>query len=128
MAADEKVFSGRLKLKNLHVQSLQSLTDGSKRLRVADRSCHVVALDSTVLEMAATRVRRQLSRLLRPPREIVKKITSSGPKQSEAGGPCSDSPVAGRAKKTGLVASQPKPKRRLNRILFLRVDARFFLH
>src|ERR1044071_3497028 len=126
MAADEKVFSGRLELKNLHVQSLQSLTDGSKRLRVADRSCHVVALDSTVLEMA-TRVRRQLSRLLRPPREIVKKITSSGPKQSEAGRPCSGSPVAGRAKKTGLVASQPKPKRRLNRILFLRVDARFFI-
>jgi hypothetical protein len=37
MAADEKVFSGRLKLKNLQIQSLQSLTDCSKRLRIADR-------------------------------------------------------------------------------------------
>jgi hypothetical protein len=75
MAADEKVFSGRLKLKNLQIQSLQSLTDCSKRLRIADRSCHELALDSAVLVMS-TRVRRQVSRLLRPPSQIVKKITA----------------------------------------------------
>src|SRR6185295_10218839 len=74
MAADEKVFSGRLKLKNLQIQSLQSLTDCSKRLRIADRSCHELALDSAVLVMS-TRVRRQVSRLLRPLSQIVKKIT-----------------------------------------------------
>jgi hypothetical protein len=51
MSADEKVFSGRFNFKNLQIQSLQSLTDGSKRLCIADRACHEVALDSTLLEV-----------------------------------------------------------------------------
>ena len=112
MAADEKVFSGRLKLKNLQIQNLQSLTDGSKRLRIADRACHEIALDSTVLEMLVG-VRCQVSRLLRLPQKIVKKITFA-----------SDRP---RGKPLGLVAAQAESKRRLSGIFFLRLDAWFLV-